>query len=115
MSLRVLSESLTKVPVKEKQYIVTTVRELDEKLLASYNKMKSIREKVENVKAQWKSLQEDLEGVTFARYVTNGTMKEQFQKAIDDLKLEYDDTKATYLHYKELKNKVLTENSVVEA
>lgn len=111
MSLRVLSESLTKVPVKEKQYIITTVRELDEKMLASYNKMKTIREKVEDIQSQWKSLQEDLEGVTFARYITNGTMREQFQKAVDDLKLEYDDAKSSYLHYKELKNKVLTENT----
>lgn len=115
MSLRVLTESLTKVPVQEKQHIVTTMREVDERMIASYNKLKTLREKAEAVKAQWKSLQEDIEGVTFARYVTNGTMKEQFQKAIDDLKLEYDDTKATYLHYKELKNKLLTENTVVDS
>ena len=110
MSMKVLSESLEKTPVKEKSYVVTTAREVNERMLAAYNKMKIIREQVEEVKSQWAALQEDLDGIEFARFINNGTLHEQFQKTLDQLKLDYEDAKSTYIHYKNLDSKILTED-----
>ena len=87
-----------------------TMRQIDENLVSSYNKMKFIKEQVEDIKSQWKSLQEDIECFSFAKTLYEGnSIRESFQKAIDDLKLEYEDAKSNYLFYKDLKNKVLTE------
>ena len=111
-----MSEKLFKSDNKIETSNSYTIRQIDENLISTYNKMKSIKEQVEDIKSQWKSLQEDVEGFSFAKAVYEGaSIRESFQKAIDDLKLEYEDTKSTYNYYKELKHKVLTEAETIIA
>ena len=92
-----------------------TIKQIDENLTTYYNKMKTIKEQVEDIKSQWKSLQEDVECFSFAKAVYQGaSIREGFQKAIDDLKLEFEDAKTNFTFYKNLKNKVLTEAESIE-
>ena len=66
------------------------------------------------MKSQWKALQEDVECFSFAKALYQGSsIKEGFQKAIDDLKLEFEDARANYNFYKNLKNKILTEAETI--
>ena len=115
LGLKTLSENLeTCKKVKESKAEVYTINQIDEHLVLNYNKMKSIKEQVEEVKSQWKALQEDVECFSFAKAVYQGSsIKEGFQKAIDDLKLEFEDARANYNFYKNLKNKVLTEAEII--
>ena len=115
LGLKTLSESLQRDKNKDNKVNTSiTMRQIDENLISTYNKMKSIKEQVEDIKSQWKSLQEDVAGFSFAKTVYEGnSIKESFQKAIDDLKLEFEDTKSTHNYYKNLKNKILTEAETI--
>lgn len=113
--LKILSENLEfRNGNRIKDVNVYTANQIDENLVSYYNKMKSIKEQVEEVKSQWKALQEDVECFSFAKTVyQDSSIREGFQKAIDDLKLEFEDAKTNYNFYKNLKNKVLTEAETI--
>lgn len=70
--------------------------------------MQQIRTRVDELQEQWKHLCEDYQCMSFAKTLDKG-LKESVQKAIDDLRMEYNDTKATLDFYKALKNKTLLE------
>lgn len=92
-----------------------TIEELDNLILECTNNLTSIKVKYNDLKSTWKSLKEDLQTFSFYNHLTdNNSIKEQFQKAIDELKLEYSDTKKTLDIYKEQKNKLLLEDTSKE-
>ena len=82
------------------------------KISEAYSKLKSIKEQYDDVRASWKNLFEDAMCFSFGKHLANGELKEQFQKVIDDLKMDYYDTKKTLEYYKELKNKPLLEAEI---
>lgn len=92
-----------------------TEKELDALILENTNKLISIKTKYDEVKNNWKALREDIESLSMYDRINCGeNIKEQFQKAIDDLKLDYIDTKATLDTYKVQKNKLLLEDNKSE-
>ena len=111
LGLKILSEKFmleNKDNIKNSHTL--TIGQINENLNSNYNRMKSIKEQVEDIKAQWKALQEDADCFSFAKTIYQGaSVKEGFQKAIDDLKLEFEDARNNYNFYKNLKNKYLTE------
>ena len=92
-----------------------TIKDLDNLILECTNNLINIKAKYEDLKSTWRSLKEDLQSFSFYNHINSGTnMKEQFQKAIDDLKMDYRDTQATLNRYKEQKNKLLLEYNLQE-
>lgn len=92
-----------------------TEKELDTLILENTNKLISIKAKYDEIKSNWKALKEDMESLSMYNRVNCGEdIKEQFQKAIDDLKMDYRDTKATLDTYKAQKNKILLEDIPTE-
>lgn len=87
--------------------------EIDNKILECKRTIHSIKEQLEELKKNWTALKEDYKGFSFYKHI-NTDVKESLQKAIDDLKMEYEDTKDALQFYKDLKNKVLLENNVEE-
>lgn len=92
---------------------VITMRELDEKINTCANKLLSIREQYDDLKSTWKALCEDKASYAFTESFSNTPVVESFNKAIEDLKLEYQDTKNTLQFYKDIKNKSLLEAEVI--
>lgn len=88
-----------------------TTYEIDSKIFECKNNIKSIKERLDSIGDTWKALKEDYSMMSFA-HVFDTTLKESMQKAIDDLKLEYEDAKNTLDFYKNLKNKTLLEADV---
>lgn len=88
-----------------------SVQEIDRKIDECRSKMESIRVRVNEIQESWKSLCEDYQCMSFAK-VFDTTVKESMQKAIDDLRIEYDDAKTTLDFYKQMRNKTLLEADV---
>ena len=89
-----------------------SLHDLDKLIVENTNKLLNIKSKYEDIKSTWASLKEDLQTFSFYNHITENTnesIKEQFQKAIDNLKMDYRDTQATLNAYKEQKNKLLLE------
>ena len=100
------------IPIMESKH---TIAELDRLILEDTNKLISIKAKYEDLKSTWKSLKEDLQTFSFYNHMSSGSdIKEQFQKAIDDLKLDYKDTKTTLDAHKAQRNKLLLEDTFEE-
>lgn len=81
---------------------------VETKLTECLEHLRQIKIKEKQIKENWVSAVQDKELKSQL-----STLKEQFEKALKDLKLEQDDAKSTYNHYKEIKNKILTENKEV--
>lgn len=115
MSLtNIINNSFNKFPNKEIKENLTE-KELDALILENTNKLINIKTKYDEVKNNWKALREDMESLSMYDRINCGEdIKEQFQKAIDDLKMDYRDTKATLNTYKAQKNKLLLEDNVSE-
>lgn len=109
MYLHLANESFNKnkKPIKESM----SVNEIDKKLIECKNTMVKCKSRAIELKEQWNSLAEDYACMSFAKAI-NTNIRESYQKAIDTLKIEYDEAKATYNHYKELKNKTLLEAEI---
>ena len=108
-----MTESFDNNKIKEettKEYLSEGV--IDLKIKETYFKLKSIKEQYDDVRSSWKSLCEDAMCFSFGKHIADGELKEQFQKVIDDLKIDYYDTKKTLDYYKELKNKPLLEAEI---
>ena len=109
--INIINNSFNKFPNKEIKENLTE-KELDDLILENTNKLISIKTKYDEVKNNWKALREDIESLSMYDRINCGeNIKEQFQKAIDDLKLDYIDTKATLDTYKAQKNKLLLEDN----
>lgn len=112
--INIINNSFNKFPNKEIKENLTE-KELDALILENTNKLISIKTKYDEVKNNWKALREDIESLSMYDRINCGeNIKEQFQKAIDDLKLDYIDTKATLDTYKAQKNKLLLEDNKSE-
>jgi hypothetical protein len=85
-----------------------SLSEVDTKLYECVEHLKQIKIKEKQIKENWVSVVQDKDLTSQL-----STLKEQFEKALKDLKLEQDDVKSTYNHYKEIKSKILTENKEV--
>ena len=88
-----------------------TIPQIDSKINECINNIKSIKERLDNIKLTWSTLKEDYSAMSFA-HVFDTTVKESMQRAVDDLKIEYEDAKNTLKFYKDLKNKTLLEADV---
>lgn len=115
MSLtNIINNSFNKFPNKEIKENLTE-KELDALILENTNKLINIKTKYDEVKNNWKALREDMESLSMYDRINCGEdIKEQFQKAIDDLKMDYRDTKATLNTYKAQKNRLLLEDNTSE-
>ena len=112
--MKLINDSFNKSPNKEIKENLNE-KELDTLILENTNKLISIKAKYDEIKSNWKSLKEDMESLSMYNRVNCGEdIKEQFQKAIDDLKMDYRDTKATLDTYKAQKNKLLLEDTLSE-
>ena len=89
-----------------------TLRELDERILECKGKLVSIKEQYDDIKSTWKALCEDKASYAFNQSFSNVSLSESFNKAIADLKMEYEDTKSTLEFYKDVKNKALLEAEI---
>ena len=88
-----------------------STQEIDTRINECREKMSVIRTRVDEIQENWKALKEDYQCMSFAK-VFDTTVKESMQKAIDDLRIEYNDAKSTLDFYKQLKNKTLLEAEV---
>lgn len=112
--MKLINDSFNKSPNKEIKETLNE-KELDTLILENTNKLISIKAKYDEIKSNWKALKEDMESLSMYNRVNCGEdIKEQFQKAIDDLKMDYRDTKATLDTYKAQKNKLLLEDNISE-
>ena len=112
--MKLINDSFNKSPNKEIKETLNE-KELDTLILENTNKLISIKAKYDEIKSNWKALKEDMESLSMYNRVNCGEdIKEQFQKAIDDLKMDYRDTKVTLDTYKAQKNKLLLEDNVSE-
>lgn len=112
--MKLINDSFNKSPNKEIKETLNE-KELDTLILENTNKLISIKAKYDEIKSNWKALKEDMESLSMYNRVNCGEdIKEQFQKAIDDLKMDYRDTKATLDTYKAQKNKLLLEDNKSE-
>ena len=112
--MKLINDSFNKSPNKEIKENLNE-KELDTLILENTNKLISIKAKYDEIKSNWKSLKEDMESLSMYNRVNCGEdIKEQFQKAIDDLKMDYRDTKVTLDTYKAQKNKLLLEDALPE-
>lgn len=112
--MKLINDSFNKSPNKEIKENLNE-KELDTLILENTNKLISIKTKYDEIKSNWKSLKEDMESLSMYNRVNCGEdIKEQFQKAIDDLKMDYRDTKVTLDTYKAQKNKLLLEDTLSE-
>lgn len=111
-NLKMLNESfIEKSKVTEYEYI--SERDLDRKINECISNLKSIKLRYEQLKESWKSLSEDAEALSLGKHLSgDGMLTESFNKAIEDLKMEYADTKTTLQAYKEIKNKTLLEAEI---
>ena len=111
-NIKLLNESfLEKAKTTEFEYISES--ELDRKINECKNKLIAIKEQYEELKSNWKSLCEDAEALSLGKHLSgDGMLSESFNKAIEDLKLDYRDTKATLQAYKDMKNKTLLEAEI---
>lgn len=111
-NVKLLNESfLEKAKTTEFEYISES--ELDRKINECKNKLIAIKEQYEELKSNWKSLCEDAEALSLGKHLSgDGMLSESFNKAIEDLKLDYRDTKATLQAYKDMKNNTLLEAEI---
>lgn len=113
-NLKVLNEAFKK-PLNIKEDKRSKEEDLDKLILESTNKLISIKSKYEETKSNWKALKEDMESFSMYNTINSGEdIREQFQKAIDDLKMEYNDTKSTLDFYKKQKNDLMLEDTSEE-
>lgn len=68
-----------------------------------------LKEQYDEIKSNYQSICRDSEALSFGRQLAGGMLAESFNKAIEDLKLEYQDTKTSLQYFKDLKNKTLLE------
>ena len=101
------NRSFNKISVQDKPEGLS-MKEIDNRILECKGKIHSIKGQVEELKRNWTALKEDYKDFTFYRSIRT-TVKESLQKAVDNLRIEYEDAKDTLEFYKELKNKTLLE------
>ena len=104
MSFSRNSKQVDKIDGPSTQFISKRINEC-------MTRMQEIRIRVDELQDNWKSLCEEYSCMSFAKTLDSG-VKESLQKAIDDLRMEYNDTKATLDFYKALKNKTLLEADI---
>ena len=107
--VKLMNESLMKSSINNLTKQLST-QEIDSKILDCQNKLSLIKEQYNEIKLSWKSLCEDVEGLSFGNHLAESQVAESFQKTIKDLKIEYEDIKKTLQMYKDLKNKTLLED-----
>lgn len=111
-NIKMLNESFT-VKDKTPDHTYISEIELDRKINECKNKLISIKERYEELKSSWRSLCEDAEALSLGKHLSgDGMLSESFNKAIEDLKLDYRDTKATLQAYKDMKNNTLLEAEI---
>lgn len=101
------NRSFNKISVQDKPEGLS-MKEIDNRILECKGKIHSIKGQVEELKRNWTALKEDYKDFTFYRSIRT-IVKESLQKAVDNLRIEYEDAKDTLEFYKELKNKTLLE------
>ncbi len=100
--IRLINESFS--CTTSKKYDLT-LEQIEAKLSECASRMCEIKEQFEETKATWKSLQEDVEGMSFGNYVHTG-LQEQFKQTLSDLKSEYNTLKSVHKEYEALKAKI---------
>ena len=111
-NIKLLNESfLPKESIQSYEYISEV--DIDKRINECVSKLASIKAQYEEIKASWKSLCEDVEALSLGKHISgDGMLSESFNKAIEDLKMDYRDTKATLQAYKDMKNKTLLEADI---
>ena len=112
---KLLNESFSRIHLTESVNTdeeIITLRELDNRINECKSKLVSIKEHYDDIKSTWKALCEDKASYAFNESFSNTSLSESFNKAIEDLKMEYEDTKTTLQFYKDVKNKALLEAEV---
>ena len=112
---KMLNESFSRIHLTESVNTdeeIITLRELDNRINECKGKLISIKEQYDDIKSTWKALCEDKASYAFNESFSNVSLSESFNKAINDLKMEYEDTKSTLQFYKDIKNKALLEAEI---
>lgn len=107
--VKIITESMKDRPNNKIEESLS-LEQLDDLISKNTNRLIEIKTKYDEVKSTWASLTEDYQSFSFGNTLNVHEMKEHFQKAIDDLKMDYRDTKTTLNTYKEQKNKLLLES-----
>ena len=89
--------------------IVISSNEIDVCLKESFSKLTDIKQRYNEALVKYKGIMRE-----HSNYKTIGALEliESYKKAVDDLKLEFEDEKSTFEFYKKIKNKTLTEAEV---
>lgn len=103
MSIKRINDSFT----RQDSVITVSDDTIDKKLKESYNRLVGI-------KSQYTEAVKKVNDLVTSRVRTPVTMEliECYKKAVDDLKLEFEDEKSTFEWYKKVKNKTLTEAEI---
>ena len=111
---KMLNESFSRIHLTEQvdNEEVISLHELDERILECKTKLVSIKEQYDEIKSTWRALCEDKASYAFNESFSSASLSESFNKAIEDLKMEYEDTKTTLQFYKDVKNKTLLEADI---
>lgn len=92
---------------------IITLRQVDENIKSCKGKIISLREQYDELRATWLALNQDADSLGFiSKMQGSDNLLESFNKAVADLRMEYEDTKTTLQFYKDVKNKALLEADV---
>ena len=113
INAKMLNESFMNITNEKACDEIITLRQLDENIISCKSKLISIKEQYDELKNTWKALTSDKESLSLSTSMYGSeSITESFNKAVADLKMEYEDTKNTLQYYKDIKNKTLLEAEV---
>lgn len=113
INAKMLNESFMNITNEKACDEIITLRQLDENIISCKSKLISIKEQYDELKNTWKALTSDQESLSLSKSMYGSeSITESFNKAVADLKMEYEDTKNTLQYYKDIKNKTLLEAEV---
>ena len=113
INAKMLNESFMNITNEKACDEIITLRQLDENIISCKSKLISLKEQYDELKSTWKALTSDKDSLSFnSSMYGSESITESFNKAVADLKMEYEDTKTTLQYYKDIKNKTLLEAEV---
>ena len=113
INAKMLNESFMNITNEKACDEIITLRQVDENIISCKSKLISLKEQYDELKSTWKALTSDRDSLSFnSSMYGSENITESFNKAVADLKMEYEDTKNTLQYYKDIKNKTLLEAEV---